>query len=172
MTEICSAMIFKSPLGNMYLAEFNEKLIAVSVGKMGENNFQQILSYLNYEPRFENKSCLLNACKELDGYFLGERRDFSLPFKLHGTTFQKRIWKVLLKIPFGEVWSYGDVAKAAGRPNGARAVGQAVGANRLPIIIPCHRVVAANKKLGGFGCGLDVKRFLLNVEGVEGYDGS
>lgn len=97
-------------------------------------------------------------------YFEGTRRDFTLPLCLNGRAFEMRVWKVLLQIPYGETRSYGEIAAACGNPKTARAVGQAVHRNPLPIIVPCHRVVGA-LNLGGYAGGLDAKRFLLRLEG-------
>ncbi|RJO63844.1 MAG: methylated-DNA--[protein]-cysteine S-methyltransferase [Myxococcales bacterium] len=101
----------------------------------------------------------------LDAYFAGKRPGLaSVPLAPAGTAFQSAVWKALARIPFGALATYGEIA---GRVDagGARAVGQAVGANPLPILIPCHRVVAADGKLGGFSCGVDVKAKLLRLEG-------
>ncbi len=91
--------------------------------------------------------------------------EFDIPIEVLGTPFQKRVWESLVEIPYGKILTYGQVAAGVGCPRGARAVGQAVGSNRIPIVIPCHRVIASQGKLGGFGCGLEVKRFLLDLEG-------
>jgi len=89
------------------------------------------------------------------------------PLDLMGTEFQKRVWREMLKIPLGKTKSYGDVAKAIGKPKAVRAVGGACGANSIPVLIPCHRVLAANNQIGGFGSGLGWKCKLLELEGVD-----
>lgn len=89
------------------------------------------------------------------------------PLDVHGTPFQQAVWKALQGIPAGSVWTYGQLAKHLGHSRAARAVGSACGANPLPFLVPCHRVVASNGGLGGFGLGLDVKRILLAREGVR-----
>ena len=89
------------------------------------------------------------------------------PLDLAGTEFQKRVWMALREIPFGKTKSYGEVARTVGRPRAARAVGGACGANPIPVLVPCHRVLAAHGKIGGFGSGLDWKRTLLAREGVS-----
>jgi O-6-methylguanine DNA methyltransferase len=89
------------------------------------------------------------------------------PLDLAGTEFQKSVWREMLKIPFGKTKSYGEIAKAIGKPKAVRAVGGACGANSIPVLIPCHRVLAANNKIGGFGSGLGWKCKLLELEGVE-----
>ncbi len=103
---------------------------------------------------------------QLEAYFAGELKEFSLNWKLIGTDFQKSVWEQLAAIPFGETRSYGDVAKALGNPGASRAVGLANNANPLPIVIPCHRVIGANGALVGFGGGLDTKVWLLDHEGI------
>ena len=105
-------------------------------------------------------------------YFAGEREAFhSMPLDLLGTDFQLRVWKSLQKIPYGQVRTYGSIALDIGSPRAMRAVGAANGRNPLPIILPCHRVIAADDKLGGYSGGLERKRFLLELEGVRIQEG-
>ena len=108
---------------------------------------------------------LKEAATQLEEYFAGERTDFDLPMELDGTPFQREVWAELARIPYGETISYGELARRVGRPRGPRAVGQANGRNPIPIIVPCHRVLASNG-IGGYGGGLKVKRALLALEGV------
>ena len=108
---------------------------------------------------------LKETATQLEEYFAGERTAFDLPMELDGTDFQREVWNELTRIPYGETISYGELARRVGRPNGPRAVGQANGRNPIPIIVPCHRVLASNG-IGGYGGGLKVKRALLAVEGV------
>ncbi len=108
------------------------------------------------------------AVAQLDEYFAHTRRTFDLPLDLEAATdFQREVYAELVRIPFGRVTTYGDLAEAVRRPEGARAIGQAVGANPIPIVIPCHRVVAAEGRLGGFSGGLAVKAALLRIENVD-----
>lgn len=109
---------------------------------------------------------LHQAVRQLQEYFVRKRRTFELPLDMEATGFQRAVYDELLKIQYGHVTSYGEVAEAVGRPELARAVGQAVGANPVPIVVPCHRVVAADGKLVGFGGGLPAKVALLHIEGV------
>lgn len=104
--------------------------------------------------------------RQLGEYLAGERRRFDVPISPSGTQFQLAVWRELLRVPYGQVITYGELARRIGRPRAARAVGGAVGANPLPILIPCHRVVGAGGTLGGFGPGLPWKRRLLELEGV------
>ncbi len=103
---------------------------------------------------------------QLSEYFSGSRRQFDLPLDLHGTVFQLAVWRKLLKIPYGKTVSYGELALEIGKPKAAHAVGAAVGANPIPIIIPCHRVIGKKGDLVGFGGGIELKRRLLVLEGA------
>lgn len=110
---------------------------------------------------------LRDAIRQLREYFDGRLRRFDLPLDPQGTEFQKRVWRELLTIPFGEVRSYSQIAGAIGAPKAVRAVGAANGANPLPIVVPCHRVIGANGKLVGYGGGLPLKQRLLALEGCN-----
>lgn len=107
---------------------------------------------------------LARAVGQLEEYFAGKRRTFDLQLDIQGTEFQKRVWAQLQKIPYGKTYSYSDVARRIENPKAMRAVGSANGKNPVCIIIPCHRVIAADGTLGGFGGGLDIKEKLLNLE--------
>lgn len=107
---------------------------------------------------------------QLAEYFDGRRRKFDLPLAPRGTEFQRRVWWALTEIPYGKTISYGELARRIGKPSASRAVGLANGANPLPIIVPCHRVIGADGSLTGFGGGLPIKRKLLALEGAEAED--
>ena len=109
---------------------------------------------------------LVEAVRQLEAYFRGELREFQLPLDFEGTEFQKRAWRQLLTIPYGQTRSYSQIAKAIGSPQAIRAVGAANGANPIAIVVPCHRVIGANGKLVGYGGGLPLKKRLLELEGV------
>ncbi|MEM6441120.1 MAG: methylated-DNA--[protein]-cysteine S-methyltransferase [Pseudomonadota bacterium] len=111
-------------------------------------------------------AAVAGAARQLSAYFAGELAVFDLALAPHGTPFQKRVWALLAQIPYGETRSYGDLAKALDAPGASRAVGAANGANPIPIILPCHRVVGADGKLAGFGGGVPLKRALLALEGA------
>ena len=100
---------------------------------------------------------------QIEEYLNGTRMDFDLKLDIKGTPFQKRVWRKVIAIPYGRTRTYGEVARALDQPGAARAVGSAIGANRLPLVIPCHRVVAT-EGLGGYGGGLGLKRKLLKLE--------
>ena len=108
---------------------------------------------------------LSQAKRELTAYFAGELKRFSVPLDWHGTDFQQSVWEALTHIPYGETVSYADIARAIGRPKSARPTGGAVGANPLPIIVPCHRVIGSDQTLTGFTGGLNIKVALLKLEG-------
>ncbi|HEY6960439.1 MAG TPA: methylated-DNA--[protein]-cysteine S-methyltransferase [Gaiellaceae bacterium] len=108
-----------------------------------------------------------DAAEQLDAYFAGTLTEFELPLDVGGTGFQRRCWLALATIPYGQTVSYGEQARRLGLgPDAARAVGAANGQNPLPLVLPCHRVIGANGSLTGFGGGLHVKRFLLELEGA------
>ena len=104
------------------------------------------------------------AQRQIVDYLNGKRTRFDLPLDLHGTPFQKKALRKVARIPYGKIKTYGEIAAAIGRPRAARAIGSANACNNLPLVIPCHRVVAANG-LGGYGGGLALKRKLLKMEG-------
>src|SRR3546814_589482 len=104
---------------------------------------------------------------QLEAYFTGALQAFDLPLKPIGTAFQREVWSTLAEIPYGETWSYGDVARRIGKPQAVRAVGAANGRNPIPIVLPCHRVIGADGSLTGFGGGLPAKQFLLTLEGAR-----
>jgi O-6-methylguanine DNA methyltransferase len=106
------------------------------------------------------------VASELADYFAGRRRDFTLTLDPPGTPFQRDVWGELARIPYGATVSYGELARRVGRPAASRAVGAANGANPIPIVLPCHRVIGANGSLTGYGGGLPIKRALLALEGA------
>ncbi len=118
------------------------------------------------EAAARSEAVLRVATVQLDEYFAGSRTTFDLPLRFAGTPFQQSVWEQLQKIPYGETITYGDLARRVGNPNAFRAVGTANGHNPVSIIVPCHRVVAAGQRLGGYGGGLDRKEWLLRHEGV------
>jgi methylated-DNA-[protein]-cysteine S-methyltransferase len=112
----------------------------------------------------EDRTLLRDTIHQLKAYFAGDLEDFDLPLVPQGTPFQLGVWKRLCDIPFGETISYGELARRIGNPNASRAVGLANGSNPIPIVIPCHRVIASNGKLTGYGGGLPIKEKLLALE--------
>jgi len=117
------------------------------------------------DPAWLTDDTAFDAVREqLDAYFAGELRDFDLPLDAVGTVWQHRVWTMLREIPYGETWSYGELAARLGTPQSARAAGLANGRNPLSIVVPCHRVVGADGSLTGYGGGLARKEFLLGLE--------
>ncbi|MCP3890681.1 MAG: methylated-DNA--[protein]-cysteine S-methyltransferase [Desulfobulbaceae bacterium] len=112
----------------------------------------------------ENKTSFSPVRKQLSEYFAGERKTFSIPFSPAGTPFQGRVWMELQKIPYGHTASYGEIAERIGNPKACRAIGMANGKNPIPIIIPCHRIIGKDGSMTGFGGGLKIKKFLLDLE--------
>ena len=126
-----------------------------------------VVSEIHFSPFKEVDSddrAYAGVAEQLGQYFAGDRRTFDVPIALSGTPFQLSVWNALQEIPYGEVRSYSDIARRIGKPASVRAVGAANGANPIPIIVPCHRVIGANGSLTGFGGGLGVKRRLLDLE--------
>lgn len=159
-----------SPLGELGLAGGEHGLITVSLGRRLDHLLPGLLKGRHDAGRGKHHpwDVLDQACNEIVEYMLSAREKFDVPLDLSsGTEFQRSVWRRLQKIKFGQKTSYAELAENVGRPGAARAVGNAVGANPLPIIIPCHRVLAAQGRLGGFSGGLPRKRKLLKIEGIE-----
>lgn len=115
----------------------------------------------------EDAAFFADVIRQLRAYFAGELREFEIPLLMEGTEFQKRVWKALQTIPYGETISYGQLAKQIGDPKAVRAVGAANGQNPIPIIVPCHRVIGSDGSLTGFGGGLENKKKLLELESAQ-----
>ena len=147
--------LFDTPLGMMALAQ-------------GEEAVTQVYLPSRPTPRIASHETplLARAREELLEYLAGERREFDLPLSPQGTPFQQRVWRALGDIPYGQTRSYRDIALAVNCPKGFRAVGMANHNNPIPIFIPCHRVVGADGSLTGYGGGLELKRRLLELEGI------
>jgi methylated-DNA-[protein]-cysteine S-methyltransferase len=142
-------MIIDSPVGPLTLVERDGALTQLSFGAHGDSPATALLR---------------RAVKQLNEYFAGSRHSFDLPLAPSGTEFQLACWRALSETPYGETRSYGEQARRIGRPDRARAVGAANGANPIAIILPCHRVIGADGSLVGFGGGLETKRRLLDLE--------
>jgi methylated-DNA-[protein]-cysteine S-methyltransferase len=151
---------FESPIGPLLLAGSRHglKLVSFETGKRAH--------FVDPEWR-EDESLFVEVVDQLRSYFACERKTFSLPLVLEGTDFQKKVWTALMEIPYGETVSYKALAGRVGSPRAVRAVGAANGANPIPIIIPCHRVVGNDGSLTGFGGGLPLKRKLLELESSQ-----
>jgi len=155
----------ESPLGVLRLAVTSRGLVKVGFPGGPRSDFHGWLRLHVPEARRVSSLPALDEVRDqLREYIAGTRQVFKLPLDLRGTVFQKRVWEYMGTIPYGMTRSYGDVARDLGRPGASRAVGAASGANPLPIVLPCHRVVGASGRMGGFGGGLEAKRFLLALE--------
>jgi O-6-methylguanine DNA methyltransferase len=170
--EIVHTAEFETPIGSMLCATSERGLAYVRLPRAGGRGFAGWLRRQAPGARVEtgfapNKAAIRQILEYLDG----KRSDFSVALDLRGTDVQQRVWQALLEIPYGETRSYADVAATIGESGAARAVGTANGANPCSIVVPCHRVVAAGGKLGGYGGGLPLKRRLLALEHARPSDG-
>jgi methylated-DNA-[protein]-cysteine S-methyltransferase len=147
---------FDSPIGNIFLKARNNKVVYLTMGGPGVANSG-------------NAKVLDLAEKQLKNYFAGKSRVLDFDVDLQGTEFQRAVWAEISKIGFGEVKTYGEIAQAIGRPKAVRAVGGAVGANPVPLVVGCHRVLGGSGKITGYsgGDGLPTKRWLLALEGLK-----
>ncbi|WBY63427.1 MAG: Methylated-DNA--protein-cysteine methyltransferase [Thermocaproicibacter melissae] len=142
-----------SPIGTLVIVEDGEGITKLSLAENAPADSREEMTPLLWE-----------AVQQLSEYFVGKRKEFSLPLSLHGTPFQLADWEALRTIPYGETRSYRQIAEQIGKPKACRAVGMANHKNPIAIMIPCHRVIAADRSLGGYGYGPKVKRFLLELE--------
>ncbi|HEY1757341.1 MAG TPA: methylated-DNA--[protein]-cysteine S-methyltransferase [Bryobacteraceae bacterium] len=153
--------VLDSPIGPLLIAGDQEGLRSIQFPNQGKTAKPE-------QGWIESDSgAAAEAAAQLRQYFAGRRSEFDLPLAPEGTQFQLAVWRELQKIPFGQTISYGELARRIGKPKASRAVGSANGANQIPIVIPCHRVIAAGGKLGGFGGGLPVKEALLALEAAS-----
>jgi len=170
--ETLHSTMFTSPVGPLFLAASDQGLVALEFDARlpGQQTIRPNPRDLRAEAkgvRFaESASAMRAYVQELDEYFAGKRRRFSFALDLRGTEFQRACWRALVAIPYGETRTYADIARAVGRPQGFRAVGMANNRNPVAIVVPCHRVIASDGTLCGYGGGLDVKRRLLELEGA------
>jgi methylated-DNA-[protein]-cysteine S-methyltransferase len=153
---------YDSPVGHLDLAMSEQGLAVVAfhghwIAPHGTANVRWI----------EEPDRFRDVTRQLDEYFSGTRQSFDLPLDLRGPAFHQRCWQALLRIPCGQTWSYAQLAAEIGSPGASRAVGQANHHNPVAIIVPCHRVIASNGTLAGFGGGLAAKEFLLKLEGAR-----
>ncbi|MGD0417840.1 MAG: methylated-DNA--[protein]-cysteine S-methyltransferase [Terriglobales bacterium] len=147
-----------SPVGPLFLAASTTGLVRLE--------FEARMQKLDRDTTqlHGSKRALAPYIRELNDYFAGQRREFSIPLDLRGTDFQLACWHALLEIPYGETRSYRDIAQAIGHPHAYRAVGMSNNRNPVAIVVPCHRVIASSGSLCGYGGGLDIKQKLLDLE--------
>lgn len=142
----------ETTIGKLYMAEEDGCLVELGT------------DCARAEDCLQETDLLKDAARQLQEYFAGKRCEFTVPICGKGTDFQQRVWKALRDIPYGETRTYGQIAAAIGNPKASRAVGGACNKNPIIIIVPCHRVIGADGGLVGFGCGLDLKEQLLEIE--------
>ena len=159
-----------SPLGPILLTSDGERLTGLYLEEPARRTHgvtaeDTSTGLAGPDPRALPQAPLLaDAARQLAEYFAGGRLEFDLPLQLIGTPFQRQVWNALAEIPYGETWSYAQLARRIGNPKACRAVGLANGSNPISIIVPCHRVIGANGSLTGYGGGLERKRWLLAHE--------
>lgn len=151
--------MISSPVGKLKLVASDNGLVAILWENVNPKRVKSGALVENHD-----HPVLLETERQLNEYFQGKRKSFSLKLDLMGTKFQNDVWQALLAIPFGETRSYGQLARQLGNPRATRAVGAANGRNPIPIVVPCHRVIGASGKLTGFGGGLKTKAHLLELE--------
>jgi len=156
---IRNQIVITSPVGKLRLIASDKGLVAIDV--------QNVRVASNLETSASAQKILSTTKKQLEQYFAGKRTTFDIPLDLVGTEFQQQAWRALCRIPYGKTISYGQQAKNIKKPKAFRAVGSANGKNPIPIIVPCHRVVAGDGTLGGYSLGLKMKKQLLALEGVS-----
>src|SRR5438270_1775291 len=170
--EMLHSTIFISRVGPLFLAASERGLVALEFDARlpGQQTIRPNPRDLRAEikgVRFEESEAAMQLyIRELDEYFAGNRREFTFALDLRGTEFQRACWRALVAIPYGETRSYADIARAVGKPKGFRAVGMANNRNPVAIVVPCHRIIASDGTLCGYGGGLQIKRQLLELEGA------
>lgn len=162
---------YESPCGALMLGSFHDKLCLCDwlVEKHRDNVYRRLKRLLKADFEYGGSEIINRGAAQLDEFFAGRRRSFDIPLLFVGTDFQKRVWNDLLRIPYGETVSYGEMARRIGMPRAVRAVANANGANAISIFAPCHRVIGSDHSLTGYGGGLDAKRKLLELEGICGF---
>jgi O-6-methylguanine DNA methyltransferase len=174
--ETLHSVLFSSPIGPLFLAasekglvalEFEARLPGQQSVRPNPRNLRDEQERNDSKLRFEESPVAMRPyTQQLEEYFSGTRREFTFPLDLRGTGFQLACWRALSAIPYGETRTYADIARVISKPNAFRAVGMANNRNPIAIVVPCHRVIASDGTLCGYGGGLDVKRRLLELEGA------
>ncbi len=155
MQHCTNYFVYAMPMGRLSIAADEAGICAIAFGDVAHDG-----------PR--RPSALTNkAATQLQEYFAGKRRFFDIPLSPHGTEFQLKVWKALETIPYGQTRTYAEIAEMVGSPKGFRAVGLANNKNPLPIVVPCHRVIGADGKLVGYAGGVKIKKYLLDLEGID-----
>ncbi len=161
--------LHETTLGTLVIGSFGQKICLVDFAQRNKKDvvLRRVVKGLDAEIVSQANDSIHRAKQQIDEYLQGSRTMFTFPIIMVGTPFQKQVWTELLKVPYGQTASYQDVAKRIGRPKAVRAVGTANGSNALALVIPCHRIIAANGSLGGYGAGLVVKKRLLALENTS-----
>ncbi|HEY7350303.1 MAG TPA: methylated-DNA--[protein]-cysteine S-methyltransferase [Ktedonobacterales bacterium] len=165
---VCYASL-QTPIGLLQLFSAGHGLVKLALPNeprsVAEAYLRRLLGPITI---LEDETAHETALAQLTAYFAGACRSFSVPLDPRGTSFQRLVWDTVAAVPYGATRSYGEIAHSIGRPASARAVGAANGANPLPVIIPCHRLIGANGSLTGYGGGIEIKRWLLALEQGSG----
>jgi len=154
-----------TPIGRLVLYGTEQALLAIALPAQELQGLERRLLRAG-EAIFENQCSLKEPARQLTEYFEGRRKAFDLEVELRGTAFQRSVWQAVAAVSYGRTRSYAGIADDIGRPSAIRATGAANGANPLPIVIPCHRIIGSNGSLTGYGGGLDLKQQLLTLEGA------
>lgn len=164
--ELVTWAATKSHIGTIRVAATQRGVCKIALGKETAVDFFGWLErHVGHAPRQSDRSGIVGLALDQIAEYLGRyRREFDLPLDVHGTDFQRHMWAAVAAIPYGETRTYADIAQLIGKPKAVRAVGAANGANPLPLVVPCHRVIGSDGSLTGYGGGLDVKRKLLDME--------
>ncbi len=167
--ELVTWASLKTRIGTIRVAATPRGVCKISLGQETAQDFLGwIERHIGHAPRKPQHSSLVAlALDQIVEYLNGQRREFDLPLDLRGTEFQRRVWSAVAGIPYGQTRTYAEIAQTIGQPSAVRAVGAANGANPLPLVVPCHRVVGSDGSLTGYGGGLDVKRKLLEMESSQ-----
>jgi len=157
MSQIEETVYYNSPIG----------VIEITADKKGIKRIDFIRTKKRINSSDISNQYLKNCLSQIDEYFKGQRKSFNVRLNLDGTEFQKKVWRELIKIPFGKIVSYGEIARRIKNEKGVRAVGQAIGRNPVSIVVPCHRVIGSDGSLTGYARGVSRKEWLLKHEGIR-----
>jgi O-6-methylguanine DNA methyltransferase len=163
---IIKISILKTPTGEMLFGATDKNLVILEFGyrRMMSKLLDRVAKKLNGVFVLGENEIITSTKKQLEEYFNGERKEFTVPLEFTGTEFQNKVWNALIQIPYGETHSYLQLSQQLGNPLAIRAVARANGENCLAIIVPCHRIIGSNGEMIGYGGGIQRKKFLLNLE--------
>lgn len=163
---VVNTQLYDSPCGELLLAAVEDELCLCdwTNSRRAETNRQRVAKSLDAKFVNSDSEVLNKTINELNEYFAGERRTFDIPLRLVGTAFQTRVWNALLAIPYDARYTYLYIAKKIGKPKAVRAVAQAIGANGISILVPCHRIIGSDSSLTGYAGGVKAKQWLLDLE--------